>query len=127
LGTSIVFEHQWTPDGRFIPTAETPGKWWLKRVLGEHYAAHPITIEIFYEPLFPSMKASEFTDEDVQILTLFPKLNWIVLNDTVVTDDGIQSLHGIPALQRLDVERTLVTEQGVREFQQARPDVKVFF
>jgi hypothetical protein len=125
LGASVSFDYEWDKDGWWISDSKPPGNYLLKQIRGKHYAVEPLEIQLF-EGL-PTMRPTAFTDDDAALLTCFPKLKWIVLFDTGLTDKGLRSLQLIPALERLDVERTLVTEQGVREFQEARPDVKIFF
>jgi hypothetical protein len=47
------------------------------------------------------------------------------LSDTPVTDAGFEPLKSLPDLRALVLSGTGVTEAGVREFQQARPEVKI--
>lgn len=124
LGASISFDFQWSKEGAYIPNARLPGDPRLRKLLGKHYAAKPVKIQLY---VGESMKPEKFTDDDAKLLAPFTKVKWLVLSDTKLTDAGLMHLVGICALERLDLEGTLITEKGIKKFKALRPKVQLFY
>jgi hypothetical protein len=123
LGASICYDFNWPRPGVWNGSTDAPGKPWLKGVLGEHYAAEPVEVQLF---IHSNMRPEEFSDEDAILVSRVPTIEWLALFDTKLTDEGLMYLGAIRDLGRLDVEGTLVTKAGVKKFRQLRPDVDLY-
>jgi hypothetical protein len=121
LDASICFDYEWSPKGAFIPDARPPGNDLLKRILGEHYAAHPQEVLVG-----ESRTAHEFTDADAALLTSLSEVKWLSLQGTRVTDEGLLSVHHLKKLERLDLEGSRVTPDGVRQIKAVLPNLDVY-
>jgi len=65
------------------------------------------------------------TDRGLVHVKELATLECLMLYRNRVTDEGLRLLIALPKLRSLNVNLTRVTDAGVREFQQARPEVKV--
>jgi hypothetical protein len=125
LGASVSFDHEWSATPPLVfDDAELPGNSFLRLLLGEHYAANPVEVQLFAGNR--EMRPDLFTDDDAALLASIPSIKWLVLYDTRLTDVGLAQLARITSLERLDIEGTLVSAEGVEAFRIARSDVKVF-
>lgn len=123
LGGFIDYKHKWK-DGEFRPNAEPPGPTWMRKILGERFAAEPLEIQLFADG---RMRPIEFTDSEAAEISQFGELTWLVLMDTKLTDAGLRHFHRLKKLGRLDLERTAVTDVGVAELKRVLPDCRVFY
>jgi tartrate dehydratase beta subunit/fumarate hydratase class I family protein len=65
-------------------------------------------------------------DESLKHLREMDKLRYLDISHTAITDRGLMYLSEVKRLRDLNVEGTKVTKEGVRQFQEKRPDVKVY-
>ncbi len=68
---------------------------------------------------------SEITDDALELLRHFPRLQWLCLEDTSISDYGLHSLVGLVSLTRIELQGTNVTETGVAMLQQSLPACEI--
>jgi hypothetical protein len=114
-GGEVFFEHQWAAPGVWRPDAKLPGDPRLCFLLGKHYAAHPVEVQLFASgDSYPE----QFTDLDAMLLMTFTKVRWLVLYDTSITDASFPFIQHCRALERLDVQGTKITQAGAERLKQ---------
>ncbi|HUG19447.1 MAG TPA: hypothetical protein VMM56_10740 [Planctomycetaceae bacterium] len=114
-GGEVFFEHQWAAPGVWRPDAKLPGDPRLCFLLGKHYAAHPVEVQLFASG---DNHPEQFTDLDAVLLMTFTKVRWLVLFDTSITDASLPFIRHCRALERLDVEGTKITQAGAEQLKQ---------
>ena len=72
-----------------------------------------------------NLGGQKFTDSGLKGLAGLDQLESLDLVETAITDAGLEPLKGLRRLKSLDLTRTKVTAQGVRNFEAAKPGVKV--
>lgn len=58
-------------------------------------------------------------------LTELPRLNHLRLRGTPLTDVGLKHIASFPQLKLLNVTHTQISDEALRDFQQARPDIRL--
>ena len=123
-GASISYDYEWAENGGYIPDAKNPGSPMLRLLLGKHYGANPVRVELFE---CSEMTPEKFTDEHAKYLVALDKLDWLVLMDTSLTDEGLEHLRGLTHLGRLDLDGSKVTQEGVERLRRWLPDTDIYF
>jgi hypothetical protein len=71
------------------------------------------------------IKSAKVTDAGLAHLPRLTQVRKLSLAAAAITDTGLSHLQALNQLQELSLQGTKVTDAGVREFQTARPNVKV--
>jgi hypothetical protein len=74
---------------------------------------------------FIDLGDSEITDEALELLRHFPRLQWLCLEDTRISDYGLHSLVGLVSLTRIELQGTMVTENGIAMLQKSLPACEI--
>ena len=78
------------------------------------------------EPPFAGVReidlgGTEISDEGLEYLKYFPRLEWLCLEETAISDNGLQHLAAITGLKKLELKGTSVTSHGVAMLRRAMP------
>ncbi|EMO14622.1 leucine rich repeat protein [Leptospira santarosai str. HAI134] len=66
------------------------------------------------EPMkFSYFQFKEMTDEGMQFLVIFPILDTLTLDDSIITDEGLRQISELPKLKSLSLVRTKITNKGI--------------
>ena len=76
--------------GRLITPSYEHSKW-LKSILGDDEFRRVITV---------SLEGNSVSDSDLQVLAIFPNLDFVVIESQNVTDEGIAHLRGLKKVER---------------------------
>ena len=86
--------------------------------LGGHYQEEPL---IPGSPITQiSLSDTLATNNDLEIVERFPKLQRLFLSSTKITDEGLVHLRGLPGLRMLDLSHTRVTDEGLEHLKELR-------
>ena len=83
------------------------GPWWLAIVCDDLYADEEVVC-------FCSKGNEGLRDEDLRVLTEFPRLRVVEICASGITDDGLVHLENVRGLRRLVLHETQVTGAGLR-------------
>jgi hypothetical protein len=72
------------------------------------------------------LSGTQVTDTGLFHLQQLRRLTWLTLDRTKITNVGLAQLVGLKELRHLSVAGTQTTEIGLVEFEEARPDCKVY-
>lgn len=75
----------------------------LKRYLQSHRKSRAL-----------SLGGSEITDDSINLIGAFQKLEFLDLNNTTVTNESIATISRLPELSELSLDNTSVTDEGMK-------------
>jgi Leucine-rich repeat (LRR) protein len=78
-----------------------------------------------YDVVEVDFYATDVTDSDLQLITIFSECKTLNLTNTQITDAGLEHLEGLKQLQNLYLAKTQVTDAGVAKLQKALPNCKI--
>jgi hypothetical protein len=102
LGAVVWFDYQFDASGREIPEAEPPGPFWLRRILGDDFFTNVTKLHL-----------RDLSDDKLDCLDAFGRLEWLDLTDTQVTDAGLAHVSGLIQLRTLNLRATRVGDAGL--------------
>jgi hypothetical protein len=104
------------------------GPAWLRTLLGEHFFAHVISVDLFGSELMDStlepldamdrlqelkLWAPNVSDAGLEHLQRLHEIKYLRLHDTAVTDVGLEKIAGLRELETLELCNTQVTDAGL--------------
>ncbi len=96
------------------------GKNELLSYLSAHYEDWPDQIESL------AFQDTQLTDDDIELLHLFPHLRELSITGGQLTDDALSDFAAMPRLCTLSLFDTGVTKEGARKLMQALPDCTIY-
>jgi hypothetical protein len=123
IGAEVTFDYQWGPDHAWKPNASVPGSTLLKVIMGEHYSANVVEVQLFAGP---GMAPERFDDSYAKQLSRLTEIRWLVLMDTRMSDSGLANFTVLRKLERLDIEGSPVTEKGIAALRTALPNIDIY-
>ena len=102
-----IISHNYSDDGDPFADDVPPGPLWLRRLLGDDFFLHVMTIEFMPPELAERANAGPpINDEGLAILRYLPALETLFLAKSQVTDHGLRHITELKTLKYIDLRHT---------------------
>lgn len=101
----VGYDFEYGPDGARIANAQTPGRAWLRDLVGAHFFQHVVRV---------MLDETAVSDGDLRLIGRLKHVEILSLNDTAVSDAGLGYVSDLRHIRYLGLARTRVSDAGLR-------------
>jgi len=140
LGGYVVYDYQFSNDGRFQRTPNTIVPAWMRKLLGDDWFSR---IRVVFDDTHATdddlerimhladlrelqLDKTNVTDAGMRHLKDSRQLICVAITNTPVTDAGFRELKQLPNLRELWIDGTTITDEGIDELKRALPTCEVY-